>query len=463
MVTSAAEGTANGKAARAEVPRSSHAHWEPAPGRADPVALLEEESAARVQELVPIRYARMAVSAFTFFRGCAGVMAADLSTTPKTGMDVQLCGDAHLLNFGGFGSPERTLLFDLNDFDETLPGPWEWDVKRLAASIVIAVRDRGGSERESDIAQRAVREYRRAMRRFAQLPVLDVWYARVSERELTPLLQQQLDAKDMRRFGRNVAKAQAKDSTRAFAKLTYRTNGKARIAADPPLIMPIEDLVPAAEAEQIDASMEALLARYRETLPHDRQMLLDRYRYAHAARKVVGVGSVGTRAWVLLLLGRDHSDPLFLQAKEAEPSVLQPYTRPCEFDNQGQRVVEGQRAMQSASDIFLGWLRAEGIDGKQRDFYIRQLWDWKASADLDQASSRTLALYTRLCAWTLARAHARTGDAGAIASYLGGGDAFDRAIAGFAEEYADQNERDYEAFMEAIRDGRLAAESPVPA
>jgi len=295
------------------------------------------------------------------------------------------------------------------------------------------------------------------MRRFARMRTLDVWYARLDERELAAALDSRNGA-DARRFDRTVAKARTKDSTRAFAKLAFRTKGGARISPDPPLITPVEDLMPAADAEDLNEAMETVVGRYRDTLSVDRRRLLDRYRYVHAARKVVGVGSVGTRAWVLLLLGRDHSDPLFLQAKEAEPSVLEPYAGACEFDNQGRRVAEGQRLMQASSDIFLGWLRAEGADGEERDFYVRQLWDWKASADLERISPKALGIYARLCAWTLARAHARTGDPVAIAEYLGSGEAFDKAVAAFAEAYADQNDRDYRAFVDAIDAGLIQAD-----
>ena len=454
---------AAGKAARVEVPRSSHAGWDAPSNRMGPVERLEAEAETRVPELVPVRHARMATSAFAFFRGSAGLMAADLSSTPATGMRVQLCGDAHVTNFGGFASPERNLLFDLNDFDETLPGPWEWDLKRLAASAVIAARERGMGPKDSvAIARGAARAYRRAMRDFAQMRALDVWYARLDESTLATLLYSQAGTRVARRFDRAAAKARSKESTRAFAKLAYETNGSARIAADPPLIVPVEDLVPAAEAAQIDGFMSGLLAQYRNTLPSERRRLFDRYGYVHAARKVVGVGSVGTRAWVLLLLSGDNGDPLFLQAKEAGASVLEPYCERCRYDNQGRRVVEGQRLMQAASDIFLGWLRTEGLDGRTRDFYVRQLWDWKASADLEQIEPKGLKIYVKLCAWTLARAHARTGDAAAIGAYMGSGEAFDRAVAAFAEAYADQNERDYGEFVEAIADGRIPADAAVP-
>jgi uncharacterized protein (DUF2252 family) len=400
----------------------------------------------------------MSTSPFAFFRGAAGLMAADLARTPVSGISVQLCGDAHLSNFGGFASPERALLFDLNDFDETIRGPWEWDVKRLVTSTVIAAAEAGiAPGRARDLARHTAREYRRAMRRFASMRALDVWYTRIGEEDLSRVLREQLGARHAARFDKRAAKRRAKDSTRAFAKLAYRMNGGARITADPPLIVPIEELAPPAEADRINDAMAGLIAQYADTLPPERRQLLDRYRYVHAARKVVGVGSVGTRAWVLLLTGRDHDDPLFLQAKEAGPSALQPYCEPCGYETEGERVVRGQHLVQAASDIFLGWLRAEGVDGEVRDFYVRQLWDWKASVDLAQATARTLELYAGLCAWTLARAHARTGEPGAIGAYLGSGEAFDQAAAAFAQAYADQNARDYGEFTEAIRSGRLEA------
>jgi uncharacterized protein (DUF2252 family) len=443
--------------ARDLAPRSSHAGWEPAAAR-DPVALLEGEAATRVPELVPIRHARMAASPFAFFRGGAGVMAADLADTPTTGIRVQLCGDAHLSNFGGFAAPDRTMVFDVNDFDETLPGPWEWDLKRLAASLEIAARERGfGASRRNKTVRIALGEYRQAIRRFAQMTALEVWYARLDERRVSTDLLSEMSAKEGRRVNRTLEKARSKDSTRAFAKLGYRVNGEVRIRSDPPLITPIEDLVPEAERRHIDEFMATLIGRYRDTLPAHHRRLLDRYKYAHAARKVVGVGSVGTRAWVLLLVGIDHGDPLFLQAKEAGPSALEPYAGASELDSQGERVVEGQRLIQAASDIFLGWVTTEGLDGQVRDFYVRQLWDWKASADIARITPNVLGIYARLCAVALARAHARTGDARAIGAYAGSGDKLDRALATFAERYADQNERDYEAFIEAIDSGRLAA------
>jgi uncharacterized protein (DUF2252 family) len=401
----------------------------------------------------------MSVSPFAFFRGAAYVMASDLAKSPKTGFRVQLCGDAHLSNFGLFASPDRDLVFDLNDFDETLPGPWEWDVKRLAASIAVAARDRDiGLKRRRKIVQDAIGRYRNAMRHFAGLHTLDIWYARVDESEVSDELRQ-LKPRQARDLATQAAKARRKDSSRAFAKLAHHVNGSARIVADPPLIVPIEDLLPDVQAKQLKKALHTLVEAYRASLSGDLRHLVERYRYADAARKVVGVGSVGTRAWVVLLLGRDSDDPLFLQAKEAGRSVLEPFAGKSEFDNQGQRVVEGQRLIQAASDIFLGWLRTTDIDGESRDFYLRQLWDWKGSADITTMRPSDMAAYASLCAWTLARAHARSGDAIGIASYLGSAEVFDRAIAAFAEDYADQNERDHRALLEAIDVGRLEAKT----
>jgi uncharacterized protein (DUF2252 family) len=453
------ERAAQGRAARSNAPRSSHADWDGGSDRRDPLALLEEQARSRVPELVPIRYGRMSASPFAFFRGGAYVMAADLASTPQSGSRVQLCGDAHLSNFGGFASPERNLVFDLNDFDETLPGPWEWDVKRLAASIAVAGRERGlKAKQRRRMVRDAVGRYRTAMRRFARMRVADVWYSHLDAGDVSASFRSQVESRQAKRFDRTVAKARAKDSARAFERLAHRVNGDARIVADPPLIVPIEDLLPDAEAHQLEERMRALIGSYRASLPVDRRTLIDRYRYAHLARKVVGVGSVGTRAWVLLMLGRDGDDPLFLQAKEAQPSVLAPFAGKSQFENHGRRVVEGQRLMQAVSDNFLGWLRTTGIDGQTRDFYLRQLWDWKGSADLETMLPAGMAIYAKLCAWTLARAHARSGDAIAIGAYLGSGRAFDTAIAEFAESYADQNERDHRAFVDAIDSGRIVAE-----
>jgi len=454
--------TAAGKDARRQAPRSSHGGWEPAPDRPDPIALLERQAASRVPELVPIRYGRMSVSPFAFFRGAAAIMAADLAGTSASGIRVQLCGDAHLSNFGGFASPERDLVFDLNDFDETLPGPWEWDLKRLVASVAVAAREHGLARRvRKGIARGTVRGYREAMRALADWRMLDVWYARIDEQELARQVQALSGTDALARFERGTAKAKRKDSTRAFAKLTQRLNGQPQIAADPPLIVPLRDLLPAEQAADFEDRMARLMAAYRATLPADRRVLLDRFRFADMAHKVVGVGSVGTRAWILLLLGRDDEDPLFLQCKEAQASVLAPHVGASRFSNQGRRVVEGQRLMQAASDIFLGWIRTTGLDGRERDFYVRQLWDWKVSADVEAMEPETLGAYGRLCGATLARAHARCGDAVAIAAYLGSGDAADRALADFAETYADQNERDHAALLTAIEAGRLEVQTGV--
>ncbi len=407
-----AQRAARGKAARAEVPRSSHGEWEPSARRPDPVAVLAQQAQTRVPELVPIRHGRMLVSPFTFFRGAAALMAADLADSPRTGLHVQLCGDAHLSNFGAFAAPDRRLVFSVNDFDESLPGPFEWDVKRLAASVAVAGRDRGFDDKQRHAVNLAVgRSYREAMRGFAQMRTLDVWYARVDVEELTREWASHATAKQRKRFDRNLAKARAKDSLRASGRLTHLVDGQPRIISDPPLIVPIEELVSADEHATIDTALRGAIRAYRSTLTGDRRRLLERFRYVHAARKVVGVGSVGTRAWIVLMLGNDDNDPLFLQIKEAERSVLEPYLGTSAFANHGQRVVEGQRLMQAASDIMLGWLRMKGLDGVERDFYIRQLWDGKGSALVDAMDPRTMAVYAEACGWTLARAHARSGDA----------------------------------------------------
>jgi uncharacterized protein (DUF2252 family) len=453
------ERAASGKATRSEVPRSAHGAWEPAADRRDPVELLEEQAASRVPELVPIRYGRMLVSPFTFFRGAAYPMAADLAGAPRTGLQVQLCGDAHLSNFGAFAAPDRSLVFSVNDFDETLPGPFEWDVKRLVASFAVAGRDRGfdAKQRES-INTTAARAYREAMKGFAAMGNLDLWYARIQLDELQRLAQQGT-AKQIKRFEGNVAKARSKDSLKAFAKLTEMVDGEPRIASDPPLIVPIEEVVPPAQHHRLDDFVRGVIRSYRRTLTADRRRLLERFRYVHTARKVVGVGSVGTRAWVMLLLGRDQDDPLLLQFKEAEASVLEPFLGTSTFNSHGQRVVEGQRLTQAASDIMLGWMRATDLDGNSRDFYVRQLWDQKGSALVELMNPNAMTVYAELCGRTLAKAHARSGDAIAIASYLGAGDSFDRALASFAEAYADQNERDYRALREAVASGRVVAET----
>jgi uncharacterized protein (DUF2252 family) len=457
---SAAERAAAGKAARTVAPRASHGEWEPAADRADPVELLEHQAASRVGQLVPLRYGRMLASPFAFYRGAAAVMAADLAPTPRSGFEVQLCGDAHLSNFGAFASPERQLVFDVNDFDETLPGPWEWDLKRLAASFAVAGRERGfdGAQRRR-IVEAMAAEYRETMRGLAEMGTLEVWYQRIDRAAIVEGWGAAVGGKEKRTFERGVAKAQAKDRMRAFSKLTCEVDGELRIVSDPPLIVPIEEL---AKDEAGDVDVKALVlevfADYRDSLELDRRALLDGYRFVDAAFKVVGVGSVGTRAWVVLLMGRDQRDPLFLQVKEAQQSVLEPYTAPSRFDHQGERVVQGQRLMQAASDILLGWVRAKGIDGKRRDFYVRQLWDWKGSARVESMDLRGMTAYGQVCGMTLAHAHARGGDRIAIGAYLGKGDTFDRALAEFAEAYADQNERDYAALQDAARDGRVEVE-----
>jgi uncharacterized protein (DUF2252 family) len=456
------ERVARGRAARREVPRSSHAVFEPAAMRHDPVDLLERQATTRVAELVPIRYGRMLVSPFTFYRGAALLMAADLAGTPRSGLITQVCGDAHLSNFGAFASPERQLVFDINDFDETLPGPWEWDVKRLAASVAIAGRENGHSTKQRRQAVAAtVSQYRMAMNEFARRRNLDLWYAHIAIDDLMPLLATQLDRRSRKRTKGLVAKARTRDNLNALGKLTELVDGSRRIISAPPLIQPIEELAGSMDPAEIDTFLRSALRSYRQTLSSDRRHLLEEFRVVHAARKVVGVGSVGSRAWIVLLLGRDDSDPLFLQVKEAQPSVLESFVAPSVHTSPGERVVHGQHLMQSASDIFLGWDDLAGVDSVTRSYYVRQLRDWKGSATIETMSPDSMAVYGRVCGWTLARAHARSGDRVAIASYLGTGDAFDHALADFAEAYADQNERDYDALVQAERTGRIAAQRNV--
>ena len=459
---SSAERVELGKAARADVPRMSHGEWEPSPARPDPIALLEEQATTRVPELVPIRYGRMLTSAFAFYRGSAAIMAADLAATPHSSLRVQVCGDAHLANFGGFAAPDRRLVFSINDFDETLPGPFEWDVKRLAASIAVAGRERGFDGRgRRKIVVAAARSYRRAMDGFAGMGTMDIWYSRLELQTILERWGAQAGKKRVKKTRRVADKARTKDSMRALAKLTHIVEGQRRIVSDPPLIEPIEDLLPQEAHDQLVEAIRSIMRSYRRTLPRDRRKLLERFDYHHAARKVVGVGSVGTRAWIVLLTSRDEDDPLFLQFKEAQASVLEPFLGKSEFANHGQRVVEGQRMMQSASDVMLGWDRIEGIDGEKRDFYIRQLWDSKGSADLETMDAKGMRIYGEVCGWTLARAHARSGDAIAVAAYLGSSDSFDHAMASFAEAYADQNDRDYTALKKAVGAGRVVAETGV--
>jgi uncharacterized protein (DUF2252 family) len=427
--------------------------------------VLQEQAATRVPELVPIRYGRMLVSPFTFFRGAAAIMAADLASTPDTGITVQCCGDAHLSNFGVFGSPERQMIFDINDFDETLPGPWEWDVKRLAASFEIAGRDLGFSRADRrSIVVAVAREYRRRLRQASQGGALEVWYSHMEVSQMvewirTEVGEKRMGKKDGHEAVLDVAKARTRDSLRAFKRLTGEVHGKLRFVEDPPLIVPIEGLVlTEADRERTERSLRKLIKAYRRTLAGEHHPL-EEYRYVHMARKVVGVGSVGTRAWIFLMLGVDRSDPLILQAKEAQPSVMEHFAGRSAYENHGQRVVVGQRLMQTASDIFLGWQRVKDMDGQRRDYYIRQLHDWKGSADIDTLRVAGAITYARMCGATLARAHARSGDWIAMASYLGKSEVFDEAVADFSAAYADQNERDYEALVGAVASGRIEAQT----
>ncbi len=456
-----AERVERGKVARAEVPRDSHAVFDPPADRPDPISLLEAQGLTRVPDLVPVRYGRMMVSPFTFFRGAALPMASDLATTPASGLPVQACGDAHLSNFGIFGSAERRLMFDVNDFDETLPGPWEWDVKRLAASLEVAARGNGfAGKQRREIVRAAVTRYRQAMRRFAGMSDLDVWYAHMDMDQMRAQFEAQLQPRQRKAVDKGLAKARTRDSMEELGKLTRMVDGRPRIISDPPLLVPIDELMPErTERAAIEAEFGGLISKYRRTLETDRRYLLEQFEFADMARKVVGVGSVGTRCWIVLMLGRDESDPLFLQVKEAEDSVLSRFVGASKYANQGQRVVAGQRLMQASSDIFLGWQRIEaGLDGKQRDFYVRQLRDWKFSVDIENILPSGMRLYGELCGWTLARAHARSGDRIAIAAYLGGSDVFDVAISQFAGAYADQNERDHQALVDAVASGRITAE-----
>ena len=456
---------ARGLAARSDAPRSSHGRWEPPPNRPDPIALIEEQSESRLPELVPIRHGRMLASPSTFYRGAAVIMAADLAGSPRSGVTVQLCGDAHLSNFGLFGTPERQMLFDINDFDETLPGPWEWDVKRFAASFEIVGRDRGFARADRRaIVMAGVREYRDRMRQAAGMRTLDAWYDHLEVGQLLDRVRDEvrrgrLSKAEARQAERRVAEAATRDCVRVFAKRVREVDAGLKIAAEPPLIVPVEDLVvPGTEWEGTEALIKKLLSSYRRTLAHQHHPI-EEFRLVDTARKVVGVGSVGTRCYILLMVGRDDRDPLFLQVKEAQASVHERFLGRSEFAHHGERVVAGQRLMQAASDIFLGWQRIRGLDGRTRDYYVRQFHDWKGGADVERLLVPGATLYARICGATLARAHARWGDRIAIAAYLGKGDAFDRAIADFSSAYADQNQRDYEAFVEAIRSGRLAAQT----
>lgn len=451
------ERIARGQAARAKVPRSSHGVYAPRTGR-DPVALLEKQASSRVPELVGIRHGRMLVSPFTFFRGAAVVMAADLATMPNVGIRTQICGDAHLSNFGAYASPERRMTFDVNDFDETLPGPWEWDLKRLVASLAVA----GGTNsysvaKRQSIVMAAVAEYRTAMKSFAAMPTMDVWYSHVDVDDLLLQVRPEMPPAEYKQLTQDLTRARTRDSKQAFSKLTRIADGSPRLVSDPPVTVPIFELYPKVKAQQMQQSLLEVIRGYRSTLPNDRRHLLDRYRFIETARKVVGVGSVGLEAWIFLFLGRDASDPLILQAKEAEESVLEGLVGSSEYRNQGERVVSGQRLMQAVSDIFLGWQRVQGPDGKEHDYYVRQFRDWKWSPEVSSLPVSSMQIWGRLCAWTLAHGHARSGDCIAIATYLGGNDSFDRAMVSFAEAYADQNETDYTVFSKAVKAGRIAA------
>jgi uncharacterized protein (DUF2252 family) len=447
-----------GRAARARVPRASHAAFSPSRRRPDPVALLEKQSATRVPELVAIRYGRMLASPFAFFRGAALVMAADLAAMPDAGFRVQTCGDAHLANFGAYASPERRMVFDVNDFDETLLGPWEWDIKRLVASLAVAGRTINYSAAVLEsISAAAVAEYRTAMNRFAAMPTIDVWYSHIDVDDVLTQVKRQLRPAEYKRLTQDLVKARNRDNEHTFSKLTHIVHGAPRIVSDPPLVVPLSEVYKKLEADRVLRILAEVRRGYLTTVSNDRRHLLAEYQLIEGARKVVGIGSVGTRTWVMLLVGKDASDHLVLQAKETERSVMEQFVGPSEFRSHGERVVSGQRLMQATSDIFLGWNRITEPDGKQRDYYVRQLRDWKWSPDFTIVSAPAMKVWGRLCAWTLARGHARSGDCIAIAAYLGQSDSFDRAMMSFAEAYADQNERDYAAFHKAVKDKRIAA------
>ena len=456
-----ADRVARGKDARALAPLESHAQFAPDASR-DPVGLLLEQAKSRVPELVPVRHGRMLVSPFAFFRGAALPMAADLATTPASGLRVQLCGDAHLSNFGAFASPERRLVFDVNDFDETLPGPFEWDVKRLAASLAVAGRDNGfGGKDRRQVVLAAVESYQTAMRGFAEQQFLDVWYAHLDVEAAIAEFRSAMKAKSVKRTEKIVSQAQTQDSMRAVSKLTTVVDGRRRIISSPPLIEPIEEIFADERTAVIYKQVRTMLGKYQRSLQSDRKHLFDHFTLVQVARKVVGVGSVGTRAWILLMDGADGTEPLFLQAKEAQTSVLAAHCGRSQYRSQGERVIAGQHLMQAESDIFLGWTRGADADGVDRDYYVRQLKDWKFSVPIEQMIPSGMRIYANLCGWTLARAHARSGDRIALDAYLGGSDKFDQAIADFAETYADQNERDYATFQAAVKDGRVEATTKI--
>jgi uncharacterized protein (DUF2252 family) len=450
-----------GKAARAVVPRSRHAELD-LQARPDPISLIEEQMVDRIPELVPVRYGRMLQSPFAFFRGAAVVMASDLSHTPSSGLRAQLCGDAHLANFGMFATPERNHVFDTTDFDETLPGPWEWDVKRLAASLEIAGRANGfPAAARHAIVLDAVRSYRGAMIDFAAETNLDVWYARLDIDTAMDEYERELTRPELKKKRKAVAKARSRDSEHAFERLTRLAHGQRRIVSEPPLVVPIDELFGVAERKRLEHTIRTMFRQYRASLPNHRRALVEQYRFVDLARKVVGVGSVGTRCWTALFLGVDGNDPLFLQIKEAQASVLERYVGRSRYANQGQRVVAGQRLMQSSSDIFLGWGRAAMSGAATRDYYFRQLRDWKGSFVVGSMTPGSMSVYAGICGWTLARAHARSGDRIAVASYLGKSGAFDEAVASFAGGYADVTERDHDALVRAVRTGRIEATTGV--
>ena len=456
------ERVARGIAARQRVPLARHGVWRSGSDRPDALAILARQAASRDAALVPLRYGRMAASPFAFFRGAAAIMASDLSMTPVTGLRAQLCGDAHLANFGIFDTPERSHLFDINDFDETLPGPWEWDVKRLAASIEVAGRDLGFAKAERRTAVLAcVAAYRARMQEFSEMGNLEVWHSRIGAADLLARMAEEHDPGLSKKVERDVRKGMQRNHLTAFGKLIEREDGELRFASRPPLLVPIEELLDDAGRRRYVEVIRTFLTQYRDSLPPAHRALLDGYRYVHLARKVVGVGSVGTRAMVVLMVGRDEGDPLLLQLKEAKRSVLEPYVGLSAYAQKGQRVVEGQRLMQAASDPLLGWYRLRALDGKQHDFYVRQMWDGKASVDVTGLSSKGLARYGEVCALTLARAHARTGFRISIAAYLGDDDEFDVAVADFAAAYADVTEADHARLVAEIQAGRVVADEPV--
>jgi uncharacterized protein (DUF2252 family) len=456
------ERAAFGRQARAKVPRSRHGEWKAPADRTDPLEILALQATTRVPDLVPIRYGRMAASPFAFFRGAAAVMASDLACEEHSHLDAQLCGDAHLLNFGGFASPEREMLFDVNDFDETLPGPFEWDLKRLAASIEVAARSRDyDDDLRSSLVTQSACAYRRAIREFGTMTNLDVWYQKLDGAVLMAKWGQQASEEVLGNLQKRLTKAQSKDHLAALDKLTEVVDGRLQFISNPPLMSRADDVFDDVHSDEVVAELMHALSDYRQSLPLDRQHLLERYEFVDLARKVVGVGSVGTRCWVALFVGRDRQDPLILQIKQAEEAVGAAFLAKSAFDQQGRRVVEGQRLMQSSSDIFLGWDCMTGQDGVTRDFYVRQLWDWKLSVTVESMVPEGLSIYAQMCGWTLARAHARSGDAIAIGSYLGAGDRFDRSMAQFASSYADQNQKDFEALKHAIATNRIHAISDV--